>query len=98
MPARTDHDRRDAQHAVRATLAVEIGRYVRRITEEAYAHIEQEATEHDGDRPVDWTAVGIAAAHRALGSYGIVVGPQRAIDAEHTAAIGVGGGVDTPNP
>ena len=94
MPARTDHDRRDAQHAVRATLAVEIGRYVRRITEEAYAHIEQEATEHDGDRPVDWTAVGITAAHRALSSYGIVVGPSRAIDAPAAAALGAGSHVD----
>lgn len=81
MPARTDHDRRDAQHAVRATVAMEIGRYVRRIVEEAYAHIEQEATEHDG-RDVDWSAVGIASAHRALSAYGITVGPSRAIDGE----------------
>jgi hypothetical protein len=81
VPARTDHDRRDAQHAVRATVAIEISRYVRRIVEEAYAHVEQEATEHDG-RDVDWSAVGIASAHRALASYGITVGPSRAIDAE----------------
>jgi hypothetical protein len=92
MPARTDHDRRDAQHAVRATVAIEIGRYVRRIIEEAYAHVEQEATEHDG-REVDWSAVGIAAAHRALSSYGIVVGPTRAIDAE-SVALEAGSGVD----
>lgn len=90
MPARTDHDRRDAQHAVRATVAIEIGRYVRRIVEEAYAVIEQEAAdyEHDG-RDIDWSAVGIAAAHRALSSYGIVVGPTRAIDA---VAVEVGAG------
>lgn len=90
MPARTDHDRRDAQHAVRATVSMELGRYVRRIVEEAYAHIEQEATEHD-DRDVDWSAVGIAAAHRALASYGITVGPSRAIDAE-TLVLDAGAG------
>lgn len=93
MAARTDHDRRDAQHAVRATVAIEMGRYIRRIQEEAYAHIEQEAAEHDGRTDIDWSAVGIAAAHRALSSYGIVVGPQRAIDAA-PVALEAGADVD----
>lgn len=70
MPARTDHDRRDAQHAARAEIAVAMGRYVRRLTEEAYAHIEQEATDHDG-RPVDWSQVGKASAAKALSAYGV---------------------------
>lgn len=91
MPARTDHDRRDAQHAVRASIAIELGRYVRRITEEAYTYIEQEATEHDHDgEVVDWSAVGIAAAHRALASYGITVGPSRAIDSASVAELEAG--------
>ena len=70
MPARTDHDRRDAQHAARATIAVAMGRYVRRLTEAAYAHVEEVATsEHDGE--IDWSAVGAAAANRALAAYGV---------------------------
>lgn len=97
MPARTDHDRRDAQHAVRATVAMEIGRYVRRIVEESYAYIEQEATEHDGGT-VDWSAVGIAAAHRALASYGIQVGPTRAIDGDPVAELEAGSGLDETDP
>ena len=81
MAARTDHDRRDAQHAARCTIAVAVGRYIRRMTEEAYAHIEEEATRHDGITELDWSEVGTAAAHRALGSYGVGTAPQQAIDA-----------------
>lgn len=81
MPARTDHDRRDAQHASRAEIAVTYARYIRRSTEEAYAYIEEEAARYDGTTPIDWSAVGKAAAHRALRSYGIVTGPEHVIDA-----------------
>lgn len=81
MPSRTDHDRRDAQHACRATIAIEIGRYLRRVTEAGYAHIEETVTALEGDEHVDHTALGIAAAHRALASYGIYVGPDRTIAA-----------------
>lgn len=87
MPARTDHDRRDAQHAARATIAIAMGRYIRRVTEEAYAHIEQEATEYDGSDALDWSAVGAAAANRALSSYGVTQA-ERAI--EGTAALDAG--------
>ena len=91
MPARTDHDRRDAQHAARATIAIAMGRYIRRITEEAYAHIEQAATEHDGGSH-DWSAIGTAAADRALSSYGVVT-PAAAIDADSVAELTAGGGI-----
>lgn len=90
MAARTDHDRRDAQHAARSTIAIAISRYIRRMTEEAYAHIEEEATRHDGITELDWSEVGRTAAHRALGSYGISVGPQRAIDADDSPALPAG--------
>ena len=79
MPARTDHDRRDAQHAARARIAVAMGRYIRRLTEEAYAHIEQKGTEHDGVGVIDWSKVGADSADRALGSYGII-DPSPAIE------------------
>lgn len=70
MPARTDHDRRDAQHAARATIAIAMGRYIRRLTEAAYAHIEEVATSDLGD-DIDWSAVGAASANRALTAYGV---------------------------
>ncbi len=84
MPARTDHDRRDAQHAARATVAIAMGRYIRRITHEAYTEIEEVATrDHIGD--VDWSAVGTAAANRALTSYGVIEAPAGAIDGSAVA-------------
>lgn len=81
MPARTDHDRRDAQHAARATIAIAMGRYIRRVTEEAYAHIEERATRDDGSEAIDWSAVGASAANQALGSYLNAGTPERAIEA-----------------
>lgn len=62
-----------------------MGRYVRRITEESYAHIEEEATRNDGSSVIDWAAVGQAAAHRALAAYGAGATPERAIDASSKA-------------
>lgn len=87
MPARTDHDRRDAQHAARATIAIAMGRYIRRITEEAYAHIEQRATEALDD--VDWSHVGAVAAAQALAAYG-VTSPAVALDVGEVAEVAAG--------
>lgn len=88
MPARTDHDRRDAQHAARATISIAINRYVRRITEEAYAHIEERAAS-DIDGEIDWSDEGRMAATRALASYG-VIRPDPAIDGDAQAALDAG--------
>lgn len=85
MAARTDHDRRDAQHAARATISVAIQRFVRRITEEAYAHIEERATS-DGIGEVDWSDEGRVAANSALSSWGVIE-PSRAIDHDEQAAL-----------
>lgn len=95
MAARTDHDRRDAQHAARATIAIAIGRYIRRLTEEAYAHIEERATSHDGITALDWSHVGATAAHQALSSYGITVA-QRAVDGDVVPALDSGDDPDQP--
>lgn len=80
MPARTDHDRRDAQHAARGTITLFMARYIRRMTEESYAHIEEVATKYDGDAIVDWSEVGRAAAIEALASYGVSTAPVEAIE------------------
>ena len=80
MPARTDHDRRDAQHSARVAVAEAFGRYIRRVTEEAYAHIEEAAATYDGTDDIDWSQVGRTSAHRALTAYGVTVAPERAIN------------------
>lgn len=84
MPARTDHDRRDAQSAARATVSMQMGPYIRRMVERAYAIIEKEASENDGADPVDWVAVGQDAAYRALTEQGVRI-PDRALAAVRAA-------------
>ena len=65
-----------------------MGRYIRRIQEEAYAHIEERATRDDGTE-IDWSAVGSAAANQALGSYLGAGNPERAIEGT-VSALDVG--------
>jgi len=84
VPARTDHDRRDAQSAARATVAMHMGPYIRRMTERAYALIEKEASENDGTEPIDWIASGQAAAYRALTEQGVRL-HDRALEAVRVA-------------
>lgn len=95
MPSRTDHDRRDAQDACYATIVLHMRPYIRRMNEEARAIIEQEAADYDGSDPVDWTAVGEAAAYRALTSYGVKL-PDRKV--EHIAATLTAGGPAAIDP
>ena len=96
MAARTDHDRRDAQHAARATIAIAMGRYIRRLTEAAYAHIEEVATSEPAGE-IDWSSVGTVAANRALAFYGVTTA-SAAIDHEHRSlAAGDDPGDYTPH-
>ena len=98
MPSRTDHDRRDAQDAAYATIVLHMRPYIRRMTEEARAHIEQEAAEYDGSDPVDWTAVGEAAAYSALTKQGVIL-PQRKLDAiQATLKAGGAPALEQKNP
>lgn len=73
MPARTDHDRRDAQSAARNEIATYVQAYIRRLTSRAYAVIEEEATGNDSGDPVDWITAGKAAAYLALDEYGVAI-------------------------
>lgn len=68
MPANSDHTRRDAQHAARAEIAIQIQKYVRRLSEEAYAHIAKALSEYS-DGPIDGTALGREAAQAAFSRY-----------------------------
>ncbi len=70
MARLSDHDLRDAEHALRAELALLVGQYVRRMAELGKAFIQEEietASKDGGD--INGTAIGRAAAERAAFSY-----------------------------
>jgi len=83
VPSVSDHVRRDAEHAARSRIRVQIMRFVRRMDEEAKAHIAEAiaAAEVNGD-PVDGTAVGEDAAARAIAVYMAEGEPAAAIDGD----------------
>lgn len=92
MARLSDHDIRDAEHALRMELALVVSRYTRRMTELGKAKI-QEAIEQavkDG-REIDGTAIGRAAAAEAASDYfgglaGVAPGHAVIEAAPHTAS------------
>ena len=89
MAALSDHDRRDAEHAARAEMAILIQKYVRRVNEAAKAYIKEALDDaaRNGDT-VDGTAIGRGAAGRAIADWmGIEAGtPQPAIEGSASRA------------
>ena len=83
MPSVSDHARRDAEHAARSAIRVQIMRFVRRMDEQAKAHIAAaiEQAARDGEA-VDGVAIGEDAAARAIASYMEAGEPQAAIDGQ----------------
>ena len=70
MARLTDHDVRDAEHALRAELALIVGRYMRRMLEGGKAIIQTEIEEASKlEEEIDGTAIGRAAAARAAREY-----------------------------
>lgn len=70
MAALSDHDRRDAEHALRAETAILVQKYVRRVIELGKAYVKEELDEAARlGRPVDGTALGRGAASRAAAHY-----------------------------
>jgi hypothetical protein len=71
MARLSDHDVRDAEHALRAELALIVGRYLRRMLESGKAHIQTDIEEavQSGEENVDGTAIGRAAAEKAAADY-----------------------------
>ena len=90
MPSVSDHVRRDAEHAARSDIRVQISRFIRRMDEQAKAHIAAviEQAEASGD-VIDGLEIGREAAARAIGSYMGEGEPQAAIDApeDDTSAL-----------
>ena len=84
MARLTDHDIRDAEHALRMELTLVVARYTRRMAELGKAFIQEEIeTATKEGRTVDGTAIGRAAAARAASDYfGGLAGatPQPALD------------------
>lgn len=70
MARLTDHDVRDAEHALRMEVSLLLGAYSRRLLEIGKAHI-QEALEAAAlnEEAVNGTVIGRDAAERAAKSY-----------------------------
>lgn len=82
MAARSDHERRDAEHAAGAEIAIEVTRYIRRIQDEAKKLIQEDFLVAEREnRPVDGTAIGRTAGRRATAFILGVNGPN-AIEGE----------------
>jgi hypothetical protein len=82
MPSLSDHTRRDAEHAARSLIRVEVMRYVRRMDELAKGHIKEaiEQATQEGNA-IDGTDLGKTAATGAIRAYIGSGEPQPAIEA-----------------
>lgn len=82
MASASDHIRRDAEHAARMDIRVQIARFIRRMDEQAKAHIAEALAEAEATgASVDGLALGREAAALAIASYMDTGEPQAAIDA-----------------
>jgi hypothetical protein len=73
MARLTDHDVRDAEHALRLELSLLLGRYSRRVLEQGKALIQTEVEEASkGEEAIDGTAIGREAFRRAASAYFIL--------------------------
>lgn len=70
MARLTDHDVRDAEHALRTEIALLVGQYTRRMAELGKAHVQEaiEEAARNGD-PINGIAIGREAARRASHAY-----------------------------
>lgn len=81
MPAVSDHIRRDAEHAARSRIRVQLHKYLRRMDQDAKAEIAKAIAAADATgEPVDGTAIGEAAAAWAISVYMAEGVPEPAID------------------
>ena len=92
MARLSDHDLRDAEHALRVELTLVVARYTRRMTEIGKAYIQEaiEQANKDGSL-VNGTSIGREAASRAASSYfGGLAGaaPQQVIESKADPADG----------
>ena len=86
MSSLSDHTIRDAQHAARSAIRVEVSRYIRRMDELAKGHIKEaiEQATQKGES-VDGTELGEAAGVAAIAAYTGSGGPRQAIESSAAA-------------
>jgi hypothetical protein len=82
MPPLSDHTRRDAEHALRAMIGIEVARFRRRMEEHGKGTVKEkiERATQNGE-PIDGTELGKAAAAEAIAAYVGPGEPTPAIDA-----------------
>jgi hypothetical protein len=86
MPANSDHIRRDAEHAARSHIRVDVQAILRRLDETAKAHIGERLARANPGEVIDGKSLGYEAAEIALAVY--VVGDlSEPIEASATPAI-----------
>ena len=77
MASVDDHTRRDAEHAARSAIRVEVSRYTRRMDEVAKAHIK---TAIERGAVEDGAELGREAGALAIGTYITAGEPQPALE------------------
>lgn len=86
MPApagESNHLKRDARDAAFHEIAVELGKYRRRLVEAAYREVDNLLADAEGE--ISGTSLGHDAAARALAEFGVTT-PRAALEATATAA------------
>ncbi len=84
----SDHDQRDAEHALRAEITLLLAKYARRMLAQGKAYITEEIARGNKEgAEIDGTAIGRAAAERVKVEYFRTSGsPESAIEATATSA------------
>lgn len=86
MARLSDHDQRDAEHALRAEITLELARYARRMADKGKAIITEAISQavREG-KDIDGTAIGRAAAARVKAEYFATSKPEPALETRATS-------------
>ena len=87
LPANSDHIRRDAEHAARSAIRVDVSAILRRLDETAKAHVAERLANANPGEAIDGKKLGYEAAEVALAHY-IVPELSEPIEAQATIASG----------
>jgi hypothetical protein len=87
MARLTDHDQRDAEHALRSEIGLALAQYSRRMLAKGKATITEEIAQasKEGKENLNGITIGKAAAKEVIAEYFAVSKPQAAIDVAATA-------------
>ena len=86
MARLSDHDKRDAEHALRAETTLILAKYARRMLEQGKAYITDAMAQANKEgKEIDGTEIGRTAAARVKADYFATEEPTRAIETSATA-------------